>query len=592
MCKKGLTIYCENLKIILRKYERKLIKVFIPKLFEIIKESPQDLKGKNLVNDIVAGVIVAVVALPLSIALAISSGVSPEVGLITAIVAGFLISFFGGSRVQIGGPTAAFVVIICGIIEQYGIDGLIIATLMAGVFLILFGVFKLGDVIKFIPFPITVGFTTGIAVTLFSTQLNDFLGMNIEGISSEFIPKWGTYLHNIDKIDVAALAVGLVSIAVSVLWGKINKKIPGSLIALLVTTIALYILQKNGIAESVQTIGSKFSDLKGSVPVPHIPSFEGVNITALIQPAFTIAILAGIESLLSAVVADGMTGDKHNSNQELIAQGIANIGSALFGGLPATGAIARTAANIRNGGHTPVAGMVHAVVLLVIMLVAMPLAKLIPMPTLAGILIVVSWNMCEFKEFAEIARTTKSDLSVLILTFVLTVVFDLVIAIEIGMVLAMFLFMKKMSDTFNINTVSKEHENDTYRYINNEIMVYELAGPMFFGASTRFMDVMKKMNVKSDVLILRMTNVPMIDGTTKDTIHNVIDYARKHHILVLYAELQPQPLKVLKKFGCEKRMGKERFFATMDEAYAFAQEIVTISKENRKKRKRKNKINN
>lgn len=561
--------------------------MFIPKLFQIFKESPQDLKGKNLVNDIISGLIVAVVALPLSIALALSSGVGPEIGLITAIVAGFLISFLGGSRVQIGGPTAAFVVIICGIIEQYGIDGLIIATLMAGAFLILFGILKLGDVIKFIPFPITVGFTTGIAVTLFSTQLNDFLGMNISGISSEFIPKWGTYLQNLDKIDIFAVGVGVASIVVSILWGKINKKIPGSLIALIVTTVVVYLLQKNGIATSVQTIGSKFTDLKGSIPVPHIPSFKGVDVADLIQPALTIAILAGIESLLSAVVADGMTGDKHNSNQELIAQGIANIGSALFGGLPATGAIARTAANIRNGGRTPVAGMVHAVVLLIIMLVAMPLAKLIPMPTLAGILIVVSWNMCEFKEFAEIARTTKSDLSILILTFILTVVFDLVIAIEIGMVLAMFLFMKKMSESFNINTVSKERENDTYKYINNEIMVYELAGPMFFGASTRFMDTMKKMNVKSDVLILRMTNVPIIDGTSLDSLKYVIDYAKTHHILVLYAELQPQPLKVLKKFGCEKRMGKDRFFDTMEEAYAFANEIVTISKENRKKRAKK-----
>ncbi len=554
-----------------------------------MKESPQDLKGKNLVNDIIAGVIVAVVALPLSIALAISSGVGPEVGLITAIVAGFLISFLGGSRVQIGGPTAAFVVIICGIIEQYGIEGLTVATLMAGVFLILFGIFKLGDVIKFIPFPITVGFTTGIAVTLFSTQLNDFLGMDISGISSEFIPKWITYFQNLDKINIAAAAVGAASIVISVAWGKINKKIPGSLVTLVITTAAVYLLQKNGMAVSVQTIGSKFTDLSGAVPVPHIPSFAGVDVAALVQPALTIAILAGIESLLSAVVADGMTGDKHNSNQELIAQGIANIGSALFGGLPATGAIARTAANIRNGGRSPVAGMVHAVVLLVIMLVAMPLAKLIPMPTLAGILIVVSWNMCEFKEFAEISKTTKSDLAVLILTFVLTVVFDLVVAIEVGMVLAMFLFIKKMSDSFNINTVSKEHENDTYKYINNEIMVYELAGPMFFGASTRFMDRMKKMNVKSDVLILRMTNVPTIDGTALDSLKYVIEYAKTYHITVLYAELQPQPKEVLVRFGCEERMGKEKFFETMDDAYAYAQGIVTERKEKKKKKEKKSK---
>lgn len=560
--------------------------MLIPKFFDVLKNHPDDLKGKRLITDITAGVIVAIVALPLSIALAISSGVSPEVGLVTAVVAGFLISFLGGSRVQIGGPTAAFVVIICEIIEQFGIDGLIIATIMAGCFLILFGIFKLGDVIKFIPFPITVGFTTGIAVTLFSTQLNDFLGMDLQ-TSSEFIPKWNTYLHNLDKINIQAFAIGVIAILIIVMWGKINKKIPGSLVALIVTTLVVFFAQKNGMLTGVQTIGSKFTDLKGTIPLPHIPSFEGVNIPALIQPAVTIAILAGIESLLSAVVADGMTGDKHNSNQELIGQGVANICSALFSGLPATGAIARTAANIKNGGRTPVAGMVHAVVILIVMLVAMPLAKLIPMSALAAILIVTSWNMCEFKEFKEIYHTTRSDFAILLLTFFLTIVFDLVVAIEVGMVLAMFLFMKSMSESFNINTVSKINENDTYKYINNEIMVYELAGPMFFGASTRFVDTMKKMNVKSDVLILRMTNVPSIDGTSLDSLKFVIDYAKRHHITVLYAELQPQPYEVLKNFGCEDRMGKEKFFDTMDSAFRYAENIVEENKLNKKKKKEK-----
>lgn len=550
-----------------------------PKLFEIIKDHPDDLKGKNLVRDITAGLIVAVVALPLSIALAISSGVTPEVGLITAIVAGFLISFLGGSRVQIGGPTAAFVVIICGIIAEHKIEGLIVATIMAGIFLILFGIAKLGDVIKFIPFPITVGFTTGIAVTLFATQLNDFLGLNIENISSEFLGKCWAYIQNIDKINYNSLIIGVVSVLIIVFWGKINKKIPGSLVALVVTTVVVYFMQQKGMLTDVSTIGSKFTNISGKIPMPHLPDFTGVDIGALIQPAFTIAILAGIESLLSAVVADGMTGDKHNSNQELIAQGVANIASALFGGLPATGAIARTAANIKNGGHTPIAGMVHAIVLLIVMLVAMPLAKAIPMSTLAAILIVVSWNMCEFKEFRQILHTTKSDFSVLILTFLLTVIFDLVIAIEIGMVLAMFLFIKKSEEAFHINTVSKISETDTYKYINNEIMIYEFAGPMFFGASTRFMDRMKKMNVSSDVLILRMTNVPIIDGTLLDSLKYVVDYAKRHHIVVLYAELQPQPYKVLKKFGCEERMGKHKFFDTMDEAARYAESIVNAKKE-------------
>lgn len=553
-----------------------------PKLFTVIKEHPEDLKGKNLVNDIVAGLIVAIVALPLSIALAISSGVSPEIGLITAIVAGFIISFLGGSRVQIGGPTAAFVVIICGIIAKYGIDGLIVSTVMAGIFLIVFGLLGLGDVIKFIPFPITVGFTTGIGVTLFSTQLNDFLGMNIEGISSEFLEKWASYLTNLDKINIHALIVGVIAVLIIVFWGKINKKIPGSLVALIVTTVLIYVLQKNGMWQDVQTIGSKYSDISGKIPMPHIPDLKGIKVSELVEPAVTIAILAGIESLLSAVVADGMTGDKHDSNQELIAQGAANIASALFGGLPATGAIARTAANIKNGGRTPVAGMVHAITLLIIMLVAMPLAKLIPMCTLAAILIVTSVNMCEFKEFALIRKTTKSDFSVLIITFLLTVIFDLVVAIEVGMVLAMFLFIKRMSESFEINTVSKVSETDTHKYINNEILVYEFAGPMFFGASTRFMDIMKTMNVKSDVLILRMKNVPNIDGTLVDSLRKTIDYCKKNNITVLYAELNEQPYKVLQKFGCEERMGKEKFFSTMSGAFKYAEDLVAERKKEKK----------
>lgn len=555
--------------------------MFKPKLFSILKNSPSELKGKSLLTDIISGLIVAVIALPLSIALAISSGVSPEKGLITAIFAGFIISFLGGSRVQIGGPTAAFVVIICGIIQTHGIHGLLLATIMAGIFLILFGVLGMGDVIKFIPYPITVGFTCGIGVTLFSTQLNDFLGMNISGISSEFLPKWGEYFQNFSSINYSSLILGVISIAVIILWGKINKKIPGSLVALVLATLAVKFFNI-----PVDTIGSKFADISSAIPAPAIPSFADVNVMALIQPALTIAILAAIESLLSAVVADGMSGDKHDSNTELIAQGIANIVSALFGGLPATGAIARTAANIKNGGRTPIAGIVHAIVLLVVMLVAMPLAKLIPMCTLASILIVTAYNMCEFKAFKEISKTTKSDFSVLVITFILTIVFDLVVAIEIGMVLAMFLFIKKMSETFKINTESKISESDTYKYINKEILVYEIAGPMFFGASTRFVDTMKKeLNLKSNILILRMKNVPMIDGTSIDSLKQIIDYCSMNHIVVIYCEVQPQALKTMKKFGCENRMGKEKFFDTIDDAFKFAEEIVSIDKKLKKNRK-------
>lgn len=544
-----------------------------PKLFSIIKNSPEDLKGKALVNNVIAGIIVAVVALPLSIALAISSGngIGPKEGLVTAIIAGFLISFLGGSRVQIGGPTAAFVVIVSSIVATFGMQGLITATIMAGIFLVVFGLVGLGDVIKFIPYPITVGFTCGIAVTLFSTQLNDFLGMNIADVPSEFIPKWGVYLENFSLVNKWSFIVGILSVLVIVSWGKINKKIPGSLVALILATLAVYFFDI-----PVDTIGSKFGEITSEFPKPQIsvPDFE--TITKLIPSAFTIAILAGIESLLSAVVADGMTGDKHDSNTELVAQGVANIASALFGGLPATGAIARTAANIKNGGRTPIAGIVHAVTLLIVMLVAMPLAKLIPMCTLSAILIVVAFNMCEFGAFIEMIKTTKSDFFILLVTFVLTVVFDLVVAIEVGMLLAMFLFMKKMSENLKINTVSKASETDTYKYINKEILVYEIAGPMFFGASTRFVDIMKNMSVSSDILILRMQNVPLIDGTSMDSLKQIIDYTRRHHIMVLFAELQEQPKKIIEKVGIKESIGADRFFDTIDDAFVCAEDIVSL----------------
>ncbi len=553
----------------------------MPSLFKIIKDSPKSLNTKTITSDIVAGIIVAIVALPLSIALAISSGVSPEKGLITAIIAGFLISFLGGSRVQIGGPTAAFVVIICGIIEEHGIDGLLIATILAGIFLIIFGLLKLGSVIKYVPYPITVGFTAGIAVTLFSTQLNDFFGLNLDGVPSEFLSKWAVYIQNFDKINWWALGIGVACVAIIMVWDRINKKIPGSLIALVLSTVAVLLFDI-----PVETIGSKFGEIPAGLPMPSIPAFDFDKVSALIQPAVTIAILAGVESLLSAVVADGMTGNKHDSNMELIAQGAANIGSALFGGLPATGAIARTAANINNGGRTPIAGIVHAVTILIVLLVAMPLAKLIPMCTLAAILIVVAYNMSGIKAFKGVIKSTKSDVIVLILTFLLTVIFDLVVAIEVGMVLAVFLFMKKVSDNFSsnlrpdsANEISAEGNADT------DVIVYEIDGPLFFGTATMFMDTLGSVSKDSDIVIVRMKRVQFIDATALDSLRKMIEQARKHHIMLIFSETNETVMTTLRKSGLVDELGEDRFFETVALASDEAKNITEIKRSLAKRRK-------
>lgn len=544
----------------------------IPALFKTIKESPKSLSGKALASDVIAGIIVAIVALPLSIALAISSGVSPEKGLITAIIAGFLISFLGGSRVQIGGPTAAFVVIICGIIEEFGLDGLIIATILAGIFLIIFGLLKLGSVIKFVPYPITVGFTAGIAVTLFSTQLNDFLGLNLDGVPSEFLSKWAVYIQNFDKINWYAVIIGVLCIAVIMIWDRMNKKIPGSLIALVLSTVAVMLFDI-----PVETIGSKFGEIPSGLPMPTIPSFDFSNVGALIQPAVTIAVLAGVESLLSAVVADGMTGQKHDSNMELVAQGAANIGSALFGGLPATGAIARTAANINNGGRTPVAGIVHAVTILIVLLVAMPLAKLIPMCTLAAILIVVAYNMSGIEAFKGVMKSTKSDMVVLILTFLLTVIFDLVVAIEVGMILAVFLFMKKVSVNFSSYLhPDAPDEAPVEELANSEVVVYEIDGPLFFGTATMFMDTLSSVSKNSDIVIMRMKRVQFIDATALDSLRKMIERARKHHIMLIFSEVNETVMNTMRKSGLVDELGKDRFFETITAASDEAKNIVDI----------------
>lgn len=544
--------------------------MYKPKSFEVFSDLKGYFKKGTWLKDLIAGIIVAIIALPLSIALAISSGVSPEKGLITAFIAGFSISFFGGSDVQIGGPTGAFVVIICGIIANYGIDGLIISTFMAGIFLILFGIFKLGNVIKYIPYTITVGFTTGIAVTLLSTQINDLFGLNIANIPSEFIPKWSAYIANFSNINWWAASIGILTILISVLWPKINKKIPGSLIALIVTTLLVIIFKL-----PVNTIETQFGEISGSIPAPTLPNINFEIIKNLISPAFTIALLAAIESLLSAVVADGMTGKKHDSNAELIGQGIANVSVSFFGGIPATGAIARTAANIKNGGKTPMAGIIHAVTLLLIMLLFMPYAKLIPMSTLAGILVVVSYNMAEIKSMKTLLKSSKTDALVMMLTFILTVIFDLVVAIEVGMICALALIVMKVSE----NTTVKEKDTiDKEKYKNDKIMIYEINGPLFFGAASTFLDVLSDINTKLDIVIFDMSKMTVLDATAYDALKKIEKRCRHEHILPMFVGVLEQPLKIISNLGGYEGIKKEMFFDTIDEAYSEAESIVNLNK--------------
>ncbi|MBE7013591.1 MAG: STAS domain-containing protein [Ruminococcaceae bacterium] len=544
--------------------------MYKPKSFEVFSDLKGYFKKGTWLKDLIAGIIVAIIALPLSIALAISSGVSPEKGLITAFIAGFSISFFGGSDVQIGGPTGAFVVIICGIIANYGIDGLIISTFMAGIFLILFGIFKLGNVIKYIPYTITVGFTTGIAVTLLSTQINDLFGLNIANIPSEFIPKWSAYIANFSNINWWAASIGILTILISVLWPKINKKIPGSLIALIVTTLLVIIFKL-----PVNTIKTQFGEISGSIPAPTLPNINFEIIKNLISPAFTIALLAAIESLLSAVVADGMTGKKHDSNAELIGQGIANVSVSFFGGIPATGAIARTAANIKNGGKTPIAGIIHAVTLLLIMLLFMTYAKLIPMSTLAGILVVVSYNMAEIKSMKTLLKSSKTDALVMMLTFILTVIFDLVVAIEVGMICALALIVMKVSE----NTTVKEKDTiDKEKYKNDKIMIYEINGPLFFGAASTFLDVLSDINTKLDIVIFDMSKMTVLDATAYDALKKIEKRCRHEHILPMFVGVLEQPLKIISNLGGYEGIKKEMFFDTIDDAYSEAESIVNLNK--------------
>ncbi len=539
-----------------------------PKLLDCLK----DYSGKQFVRDVISGIIVAIIALPLSIALAIASGVGPEQGLYTAIIAGFFIAVFGGSRVQIGGPTAAFVVIIYGIVASYGTDGLIVATILAGIILVIMGICRFGTLIKYIPYTITTGFTCGIAVTLFVGQLKDFFGYSLESVPSDFLPKVAALIKNVSLINLKAALVGLLAVIIMLVWPKITDKIPGSLVAIIITTVLVKI---TGL--EVNTIGSVFGELNSSFPTPKLPTVTFEMVSKLISPAFTIAILAGIESLLSAVVSDGMIGDTHKSNAELVGQGLGNIFSGLFGGIPATGAIARTAANVRNGGRTPIAGVVHCITLAIILVLLMPLASMIPMTSLAAVLLVVAANMADWSSFFHLCKTApKSDIIVLVLTFVLTVVFDLVVAIEVGVVLAALLFMKRMSDTAEVTGWKYIEEPDVMpgeqeklMQVNKAIRIFEVNGPLFFAAADKLLQINSKKYTK--VIIVRMRAVPAIDASAMRKLRELIDRARKKGIQVVFSHVNEQPRKVMEKDGFIEYVGAENFRENIMDAISFAE---------------------
>lgn len=546
--------------------------MFKPKLFETLTSYT----GKQFSKDIIAGIIVGIVALPLAIAFAIASGVSPEKGLVTAIVAGFIISAFGGSRVQIGGPTGAFIVIVYGIVEMYGVDGLIIATFLAGIMLMIMGFARFGSVIKFIPHPLIVGFTTGIAVIIFSSQIKDFFGLDMGAVPSGFLDKWGAYFLSFTKMNLYSVIIGTGTVAIIILSPKVSRVIPGSLIAIVLFTILVQVF-----TIPVATIGSRFGDIPSGLPMPRLPDINPDIIKKLLAPAFTIALLAGIESLLSAVVADGMIGGNHRSNMELVAQGGANIVSSLFGGIPATGAIARTATNVRSGGRTPVAGIIHSVTLLAIVIVAGKWATLIPLSCLAGILVIVAFHMSEFQTFIGIARGSRSDAVVLLTTFFLTVLFDLTLAIEIGMVLAMFLFMRQMIKISNVSSFlgEKKDELSDDKFIDNyqvptDVEVFELSGPMFFGAAYKFKDAIRLLAVKPRVLIVRMRNVPVIDATGINTIRDVLRMCRHDNIQLVISGIQPQVLEEFRKSRLLFQIGKRYVVPQFETALDRAHEVL------------------
>ena len=551
---------------------------FQPKLFSTFRNGYDK---QTLVQDLLAGVIVGIVALPLAIAFGIASGATPEAGILTAIVAGFIISFFGGSKVQIGGPTGAFIVIVYGIIQDYGMSGLAIATFMAGAFLILMGILHLGTIIKYIPYPIVVGFTSGIALTIFATQIKDLFGLQIESVPAGFLDKWVVYFHNFSTVSWWSLLVGVGSILIIVLTPKISRKIPGSLVAIIVMTIVCLILRNVGV-EGIETIGDRFS-ISTELPQAEVPKISWDNITRLAQPAMVIAMLGAIESLLSAAVADGVIGDRHDSNQELVAQGIANMVSPLIGGIPATGAIARTMTNINNGGRTPVAGIAHAIVLALISLFLMPLVKFIPMSCLAGILVVVSYNMSEWRSFKAILKNPKSDIIVLLVTFFLTVIFDLTVAIEVGVLIACLLCMKRMAETTNVSVLSDEIDpnadsdvqgNLDHLTIPEGVKVYEINGPYFFGIGNKFEEMMGDMGGRAKVRIIRMRKVPFIDSTGVHNLQNMCRMCSQMGVKVVLSGVNPKVMKVIEDAGMDEVVGKENICSHINIALKRAQEII------------------
>jgi len=540
---------------------------------------------KLFAADVMAGVIVGIVALPLAIAFAIASGVSPEKGIITAIVAGVIISLFGGSKVQIGGPTGAFIIIIYGIIQEYGLLGLSIATMMAGAFLVLFGLLRLGTIIKYIPYPIVVGFTSGIAVTIFTTQIKDLFGLQTGAVPSDFIEKWICYARHFDTADLWTSVIGVASVVIIALTPKVSRKIPGSLVAIIVMTVGAWLLRQYAGVTSVETIGDRFS-INGALPEAQLPAMSWAAVKGLVAPALTIAILGAIESLLSATVADGVIGARHDSNTELVAQGIANIASPLFGGIPATGAIARTMTNINNGGRTPVAGIIHAVVLLLILLFLMPLARYIPMACLAGVLVVVSYGMSGWRSFLGIMRNPKSDITVLLITFLLTIVFDLTVAIEVGMVCACLLFMRRMAETSDVKVISDEinpeEEDSDFQMGNLEhltipkgVEVYEINGPYYFGVGNRFEEVMGAFaHKRPKVRIIRMRKVPFVDSTGIHNLTNLCLMSQKEGVQIVLSGVNPKVQAVLEKAGFDRLVGKENICSHINIALERARELL------------------
>lgn len=548
---------------------------FTPKLFSLLKKG---INKEQFRKDLIAGIIVGIVALPLAIAFAIASGVSPDKGLITAIVAGLVISVFGGSRVQIGGPTGAFIVIVYAVVQEFGVDGLIIATFMAGIILIAMGLARLGNLLKFIPHPLIVGFTSGIAIIIFSSQIKDFFGLSIETVPADFIEKWKMYALNFRNINWAAVGIAIGTILLAFNFHRISKKVPGSIVAILLSTLAVYFFNI-----PVSTIETAFGEIPSQLSMPQFPHINFATVQSLIQPAFAIALLGGIESLLSAVVSDGMIGGRHRSNAELVAQGVANCFSSMFGGIPATGAIARTATNVKNGGRTPIAGIVHAIVLLVIMLLLAPYAKLIPMACLSGILIVVAYHMSEWRQFRSLLKGNKSDVLILLVTFFLTVIFDLVIAIEIGIVLSSFVLMKRMSDNttvqlatdlFSNNANSEELFEDELPILPKGVTIYEIHGPLFFGATQTFQDTMNRLQDRPTVLILRMRHVPFIDATGIYRLKEVIKKFEEQNTDIILSGVNNKVLTDLENSEIYSLLNEKNITNSIEKASERAEQII------------------